>query len=156
MFLSRYFNMSFILACVIALGVGFLAGFAGSMFVRGSPAALAPEPTAEHISQPESALTLEPTPDMASGPSVQQAADVIAISPTPLASPTPTIKSYIVKEYAGKVAVYKMTSDGQTTLSSLIDIDTASLPGSDQKKLKEGIVLTRQEDMLQLLEDYMS
>lgn len=63
---------------------------------------------------------------------------------------------YMLKEYQGKIAIYKVYQTGQTTLMSIIDVGVESLPESDRKSLGVGIGVTSEEEMLQLIEDYTS
>ena len=65
-------------------------------------------------------------------------------------------QQYMLKEYIGRIAVYKVYASGETTLMSIIDSATDALPESDRKLLQKGIVVNTQEEMLQLIEDYTS
>jgi len=65
-------------------------------------------------------------------------------------------EQYILKEYLGRIAVYKTYTSGQTTLMNIVDVSTDALPESDRKLLSNGIQGLSYEDMLQLLEDYTS
>lgn len=63
---------------------------------------------------------------------------------------------YVVKSYSGKLAVYRVYEDGTRTIASIVDMDVSTLPAQDVKSLKTGIVLDSEEDLIRLLEDYMS
>lgn len=58
---------------------------------------------------------------------------------------------YIVKEYDGKVAVFKL---GENEPAETLDIDITSLPFSDRAALKEGISLQDTKKLNQLIEDF--
>lgn len=74
------------------------------------------------------------------------------------ASPTPDAEDmyYMVKEYFDKIAIYKVYSSGENTLISIVDIDIGTLPEKDRELLIKGIGVKTEEEMLQMLEDYMS
>ena len=75
-------------------------------------------------------------------------------------SPTPGLGEenvyYMLKEYFGKIAIYKVYPSGESSLMSIVDIDINALPEKDKEHLGKGIGVTTEEEMLQLIEDYMS
>lgn len=70
--------------------------------------------------------------------------------------PAANEEMYMLKEYLGRIAVYKTYKSGQTTLMNIVDVSTDALPESDQNLLTNGIEGLSHEEMLQLLEDYTS
>ena len=70
--------------------------------------------------------------------------------------PAANEEMYMLKEYFGRIAVYKTYKSGQTTLMNIVDVSTDALPESDRTLLTNGIEGLSHEDMLQLLEDYTS
>lgn len=60
---------------------------------------------------------------------------------------------YILREYDGKLAVYKA---GESTPSRILDMETRLLPSYDQGLLRAGIEVSSPEELNQLLEDYTS
>lgn len=159
MFAKRGFPYGIVFLCVIALGIGFLSGYAGSLMFRNEPVASESAPTpdpAQALASQEPQATGAPihTLDHSDLPAAAGAEDIP--EPTPVITAQPKTVGYLVKEYGGKVAVYQVTDDGESTLSSLTDVEVESLPEADREKLKEGIGVKSEEEMLQLLEDYMS
>lgn len=60
---------------------------------------------------------------------------------------------YYIKEYKGRVAVVRVGSD---TPEMIFDIHTKMLPELDRKQLSDGIYVKSYEEMLRLVEDYIS
>lgn len=65
-------------------------------------------------------------------------------------------KEYLLKEYLGSIAVYKLYSGGGQQLIDIVDVGVSRLPQKDRDMLAGGIGVKSKEEMLQLLEDYMS
>ena len=163
MFEKRKFNMSFLFICIIVLGTGFLCGYVSSLFVLNHHIAAQPPPADSSAIQ----MNQEDKPPILPSPTSNQ--PFIVDQPTsttadPAHTPTPTqnssgqastIKKYIIKTYQGKIGVYQITATGETSLASLLDVDVSNLPQNDQKRLSEGIEVSSDMELLQLLEDYM-
>lgn len=63
---------------------------------------------------------------------------------------------YILKDYEGRLAVYRVYGDGTQVLANLIDMDIHVLPAQDVENLRKGIVLRSEEALVRILEDFMS
>ncbi len=61
--------------------------------------------------------------------------------------------SYIIKEYNGKIGVYK--ADEKNPFQ-VIDVPTYLLPPYDKLELQSGILIENEEKLRQSLEDYAS
>ncbi len=61
--------------------------------------------------------------------------------------------SYIIKEYDGKIGVYK--SDEKNPFQ-VIDVPTYLLPPYDKTELQSGILVKDEKELQQKLEDYAS
>ncbi len=44
----------------------------------------------------------------------------------------------MLKDYFGKIAIYKVYPSGESTLMSIVDIDINSLPEKDREHLQKG------------------
>lgn len=60
---------------------------------------------------------------------------------------------YIVKEYDGKVAVFRQGENTPLNTTTQMVVD---LPDRDRKTLKEGVQVTGKEKLRKLMEDYCS
>ncbi len=65
-------------------------------------------------------------------------------------------KGYLLKEYYGNIAVYKIYAGARQMLVDIVDVGVESLPKSDRDMLAMGISVENEEEMLQLIEDYTS
>ena len=102
------------------------------------------------------AKTPSPSPEVTVSPLPEKEASAVGevyITPD---VPKTNEEQYVLKEYLGRIAVYKTYMSGQTTLMNIVDVSTDALPESDQKLLAMGIDGLSYEEMLQLLEDYTS
>ena len=63
------------------------------------------------------------------------------------------IFSFILGVHEGRVALWR-TPGGEP--DTVFPYSAASLPPADQKRLEEGIVIDSEEDLMRLLEDYLS
>ena len=63
------------------------------------------------------------------------------------------VSGYYIKEYKGRVAVVRAGND---TPEMIFDIHTKMLPDLDRKQLSDGIYVESYEEMLRLVEDYIS
>lgn len=61
---------------------------------------------------------------------------------------------YIVKEYEGKIAIYKTGEENPTQV--LDDPYISNLPQADQQRLHEGIPVFTDDELTALIEDYTS
>ena len=59
-------------------------------------------------------------------------------------------RAWIIKEHEKKIGIF--SEDG--ALLRVLDIYTNTLPSTDQRLLREGIVVTSQSDLYALIEDY--
>ncbi len=159
MFFKRNFNMSVVLICVIALGLGFLSGYLSSFLLLHSRMAHIPQPTPVPANQAQ-VMVDDAAANMPTSAPIQPEQPVNAdaqVTQEPEQNDNAQkAEKYTVREYMGKIAVYKTVKNGETTLASLTDVDVSSLPDSDRQKLKQGITVSSEEDMLQILEDYLS
>lgn len=62
---------------------------------------------------------------------------------------------YMLKEYCGNIGVYICAED-EYFLISVVDADVFSLPKEDTENLQNGIYLENKEQMLKLVEDFIS
>lgn len=60
---------------------------------------------------------------------------------------------YFIKEYKGRVSVLK---DGSEVPEMIFDIQTKLLPEIDRQQLSEGIYVQTYEELIRLVEDYIS
>lgn len=60
---------------------------------------------------------------------------------------------YTIKEYEGKIAVFKNNNSKPTTI---YEAYVSLLPESDQIKLQNGITVNNTNDLQQIIEDYTS
>ena len=65
----------------------------------------------------------------------------------------PASSGYTLRDYNGKVAVFPT---GGTTPEMVFDVYTRMLPQADQQRLKDGIYVESYEELIQLVEDYIS
>lgn len=164
---------SFIAVGVLTLAIGFGAGYytktvaygRNEMQNQAQGGSLVSEPTpgTEATSTPQSVdRTPSPTPSMTptATPSASPQGTEANAPGDVLMSPTPQMGKenvyYMLKDYFGKIAIYKVYPSGESTLMSIVDIDINSLPEKDREHLQKGIGVTTEEEMLQLIEDYMS
>lgn len=92
-----------------------------------------------------------PTPrEMSSGVSASAGAG-IAIPPAAVSSTA--AGGYFIKEYGGRVSVIK---DGSEVPEMIFDIQTKLLPDVDRLQLSEGIYVETYEELIRLVEDYIS
>ena len=61
---------------------------------------------------------------------------------------------YILKQYEGVIAVYKINENEEEELYDITDIAITYLPQEDQEILKNGITVEGEENLNQLLEDF--
>ena len=157
MFSKRGFPFGIVLLCIIALGLGFLSGYAGSLMFRNTQVASEPAPTPQPL-HPETTPQAAPTqvPALEPSPGELPANAGAEVTEAPASTAPAKLVGYLIREYTGKIAVYRVMDDGESELSSLLDVEVGTLPKADQEKLKEGIGVKSEEEMLQLLEDYMS
>lgn len=165
---------SFIAVGVLTLAIGFGAGYyskdgrimgRNEMQNQAQGGSLVSEPTpgTEATSTPQSVdRTPSPTPSITptATPSASPQGTEANAPGDVLMSPTPQMGKenvyYMLKDYFGKIAIYKVYPSGESTLMSIVDIDINSLPEKDREHLQKGIGVTTEEEMLQLIEDYMS
>ncbi|MBR5246695.1 MAG: hypothetical protein IKV25_04905 [Clostridia bacterium] len=60
---------------------------------------------------------------------------------------------YTVKDFNGRIAVFE---NNNTYPQSIYDSYTSVLPEDDQKRLREGIVVSNTTDLQRIIEDYTS
>ncbi len=60
---------------------------------------------------------------------------------------------YTIKEYEGKVAVFK---NSDTTPLTIYEAYISLLPESDRQRLKNGILVDNSQDLQRIIEDYTS
>ncbi len=64
---------------------------------------------------------------------------------------------YIVGEYEGKIAIFKIDDDGERVLDKIFsDYPISLLMKVDQDRLKEGIVVDSEEELSNVLENFIS
>lgn len=76
-----------------------------------------------------------------------------AVTPQSAVSEVRSEKSYVLKEYKGKLAVFKENSDIPL---EVFDIFTSALPESDRELLKNGITAKSDSELKKLIADYTS
>ena len=62
-------------------------------------------------------------------------------------------EGYLLRDYHGRLAVVKA---GEETPEMIFDVYTKTLPEADQSMLAEGIYVESYEELLSLIEDYVS
>lgn len=140
----------------IVLVVGIAIGYFGSSLVGGMQQGDELESLSAQTT-PDTEQTPAPTPTLPEeSPLSVNAPAEVEQTPTPTPEPPKEQTAFLVTDYVGKIAVYRKFVDGETALTSILDVDVTSLPVVDQEKLREGIEVKTEEEMLQLLEDYMS
>ena len=65
----------------------------------------------------------------------------------------PQNTQYTVKDYNGKIAVFENDSNYP---QNVYDSYTSVLPETDQKRLREGIIVSNTADLQRIIEDYTS
>ena len=65
----------------------------------------------------------------------------------------PPREGYLLRDYRGRLAVVKA---GEKTPEMIFDVYTKTLPEADQSMLAEGIYVESYEELLSLIEDYVS
>lgn len=78
--------------------------------------------------------------------------DGVTIPPESTVSPV-SKDGYFIKEYKGRVSVIKGDSE---VPEMIFDIQTKLLPEIDRKQLSEGIYVETYEELIRLVEDYIS
>lgn len=162
----------FIAAGVLTLAIGFGAGYYTKTIAYGGDdmdqsaqgGSLVSEPTPATATNTPQSVDRTPSPTPTPSPtstatSTPQGTEAnapgdVLVSPTP--QPGEENVYYMLKEYFGKIAIYKVYPSGESTLMSIVDIDINVLPEKDREQLQKGIGVTTEEEMLQLIEDYMS
>ena len=61
---------------------------------------------------------------------------------------------YLVKDVNGKVAIYKITENGEEVLHEQTEISTDYLTDTDKINMKDGIRVNGKEELNQLIEDF--
>lgn len=75
-------------------------------------------------------------------------------NPTTTSSASSVMQNYyIVREYNGKLAVFKNSDKYPTTI---YDVFVFTFPEADKELLKKGIKVTSEHDLRKLIEDYTS
>ena len=142
------------IAAFLVIALGFGAGYYTSRLVEGNEAKV----QTKNINTKAEATPLpKPTPTKTPAPPQE---DKEASAPGEAYFMNESDKEgkqyYMLKEYIGRIAVYKVYQTGEMTLMSIIDAATDALPESDKKLLQQGISVATEEEMLQLIEDYTS
>lgn len=143
----------FFIIAVLSLTIGFGAGYYTLKSANGDTKEnkLSDVKTPTSTPAPAPAPSIEPEIEMPSQKAASAPGDVYIDEEDDKAR-----QYYVLKEYNGRIAVYKSYASGQKTLMNIIDTDTNALPENDRKLLQKGIEVATEEDMLQLLEDYTS
>lgn len=63
---------------------------------------------------------------------------------------------YLVKEYQGEIGVFYLNPVDGNDLKQIIDINVAQLRQDDREKLKQGIQVDSEKELVQLIEDFIS
>lgn len=71
----------------------------------------------------------------------------------PASSAAAAAEGYIVKDYGGKVAVFR---DSGGAPQQVLDVYTETLPPQAQEELKKGIRVANSSELLSLIENYTS
>lgn len=163
---------SFVAVGALTLAIGFGAGYYTKTAVYGrnnmqdqaqggslisSPTPAASTSTPQSVSQtpsPTPSATPSATPSSSPLGTEANAPGDVDVSPAPGTDGEDVY--YMLKEYFGKIAIYKVYPSGESSLMSIVDIDINALPEKDKEHLGKGIGVTTEEEMLQLIEDYMS
>ena len=149
---SRRFRNMLIGLCFIILMVGFIAGYftTAAILGRNSPRIQLAENTSyenENYNVP-----------------IQEQGVINNIEETEKltseieASPLPSKKSqkYLVKNHMGNLAVYKISENNEVSLSYVLEFSLELLPQVDREKLNKGIQVNSEEELLELIEDFIS
>ncbi|MEG1687189.1 MAG: hypothetical protein RR276_04835 [Angelakisella sp.] len=127
-----------LIAAAVTVAAGILLGV-GLAVAGHSPTAAAASPKAGRA-QP------------AAPPSSQTSQSSVAGNPATSAG-SQTAKGYFIKEYNGHVSVMRSGSDQP---EMIFDISTKMLPELDRKQLSDGIYVETYEELVRLIEDYIS
>ena len=82
----------------------------------------------------------------------EQSLDQLPPIPNPALSPTPEPYKYIVKRYGDKIAVF----EGDKLIRILDDVNFHTLRKEDRTLLENGIGAYTQEELAEILENYVS
>lgn len=93
-----------------------------------------------------------PPPQATSQMTIPQSDSGMLIPQEP-AEATTTQGGYFIKEYGGRVSVIK---DGSDVPEMIFDIQTKLLPEVDRQQLSQGIYVETYEELIRLVEDYIS
>lgn len=63
---------------------------------------------------------------------------------------------YVLKEKDGRIAVYKINEQGEMDLKEIISHPVSLLREVDQEKLRKGIIVDSQEELINTLENFIS
>jgi|GEM_PF-2748186 len=157
----------YVMICIAAIGVGLLTGYFGNALMEDKKAASDINSVAVTNSYTgdvyaggrrkvlTSGLLPFVTPvSQESDYPVSAAAEIRPNSER--ISKSEGVVKYIIREYSDQIAVYEVDENGDSMITNLLGVDVSTLPEHDIESLKEGIVVYTEEEMLQLLEDYMS
>jgi len=150
-----------VLVVVAAMSAGMIAGYIGSTFVDRTNSAMPQQSEKNNlfVKRVFDTFTLELK---TAADTKKQTSDypVSVTLETPIESEKSpkagTVEKYVIREYSEQIAVYEFDVNGDSTITNLLGVDISTLPDHDRESLKEGIVVYSEEEMLQLLEDYMS
>lgn len=76
---------------------------------------------------------------------------IAAYNYTPESSGKELTMSYTLREYEGKIGVFR---DGNTVPDEILDVYLITLPEEDVKKLRNGIEANGQDEVRSLIEDF--
>lgn len=103
------------------------------------------------VAAPPSAASSQPSqPPAASGPAYSRTAPEIGLE---AGSSAPAASGYYIRDYKGRVAV---VPSGQVEPEMIFDIQTKMLPELDRQQLSDGIYVETYEELIRMVEDYIS
>lgn len=153
----KKYNLIVICMCTFMLIAGFIAGYYAANFIKPNqnyskisydytfdlPNCSENEAKASSYSLVTPSTTPDTIPTMTS-------------TPTP-PTPTPSHKeAFLLKSYMGKLAVYKVGKNNEVTLSYVLEVPIDLLPEADKTKLENGIKVENEDELLLLIEDFIS
>lgn len=130
------------IAAVLTICMGIAIGVLLAVAGRSGTAVAAPPSPASHLPSPLSQQS-SPGYEVPSTPSIApEEGSSTAVGP-----------GYYIRDYKGRVAV---VPSGQTEPEMVFDIQTKLLPEMDRQQLTDGIYVETYEELIRLVEDYIS
>ena len=158
---ERSSRFVYVIVAIAAMSLGIISGYIGSAMLEGQNSAVDKQIDNNNLTA-ESIVNMLILDAQAATTQILQSREYpvsvtleVPIDAEKVSKPT-TIEKYVIREYSDQIAVYEIDINGDSTITNLLGVDISTLPEHDKEILKEGIVVYSEEEMLQILEDYMS